>query len=1064
MLTIALSLPVVTAAAQSTSPPPSLSPHDALAEAFRPLAKEYCTACHNAEKTEGEIDLEALLAKPETLWRDAKLLDTLHAVVADGDMPPKKAKKKLAAAEREQLRLLLDRAISSLAETHRDDPGLVVMPRLTRNEYRNVIRDLSDGVLTKAGEYLPNEGGAGEGFANVGEAQSMSAAHFEKYIEAAKGALHCLRVSPHDGLVWSTVPRQAVDDPKAAIKDATDDIIAWHVAQQQKWGALHCAELDAQFGSAHAIYLDTAWRAAHGKPALKAVLAPIALDKWTHILSDPDTKSPFAEWAKAWRAIPPNASDAKLRATCLAIVYGKTSASTPAVTENKGDFAPPYETSFLEAKEEVLSAAKNEGRWPFRIDIGDAKELFLILTDAGDGAAGEYGLWHKGRIIFKDGTSKPWQDAVKIVGANSGRHFPFGLDGANEPKLDEDAVGMKPPGALKFAVPHNAAVFEVDFRLDKNRTKIASVQALVLKEKPASQSFVPGRFVFGGRDGALKNAQHKTPPDPNKERSQLLRKRNLSEALVTKSGLSAERNLFADWKRTSLEAIGGPWPEHTAEMAEPRAPYFYTTTQVRRNATPEDLAQLHLIKERLVALAQPAGKEVLEPKAREWLTTFAVKAWHRPLQQEEPTKLLQLYRDAAAQGVSFDSAIKVPLLTVLVSSDFLYRGSHAEAGKSTGTREGTASNTTLPPSPTSFASTPLSSHALASRLSFFLWASIPDDELIRLAATNKLRDPAVLVAEAKRMLKDPRASSLATDFATQLWGFGDFESFTGPDEKRFAEFTPALRQAMFDEVTTFLTDLIRHDRPLTALLDADYTFANAELAKHYGIPWSAAVVQKGTDAQQPTPSPKDSTALPLQRVALPPDRGGLPTMALFLTKTSLPLRTSPVQRGVWVVEHFLGRKIPPPPANVGKISEDEKSSEGLPIRDQLAKHRADANCAACHARFDALGVSLENFDPIGRWRTADRSGDAIASTDTTHDGVELNGITGLKKYLRDHQDEVFRHFNRKLLGYALGRAVLPGDRALLERMNAALAREGHQFSALVGAIVTSPQFTNRRAP
>jgi len=235
--------------------------HPALTEAFRPLAKEYCTACHNAEKTEGEIDLEALLAKPEMLWDDGKLLNTLHDVVADGDMPPKKANKKLGAAEREQLRLLLDRAVNSLAERQRDDPGVVVMPRLTQNEYRNVIRDLSGGIVMKAGEYLPNEGGAGEGFANVGEAQGMSAAQFEKYIEAAKGALHCLRVSAHDGLVWSAVPREAVDDPKAAIKEEADDIIAWFVGQQQKWGALHRAELEKQFGSAHELYLEAAWRA-----------------------------------------------------------------------------------------------------------------------------------------------------------------------------------------------------------------------------------------------------------------------------------------------------------------------------------------------------------------------------------------------------------------------------------------------------------------------------------------------------------------------------------------------------------------------------------------------------------------------------------------------------------------------------------------------------------------------------------------------------------------------------------------------------------------------------------
>ncbi|MGB8168600.1 MAG: DUF1592 domain-containing protein [Chthoniobacteraceae bacterium] len=999
----------------------------ALTDAFRPLAKEYCTTCHNAEKTEGELDLEALLAKPETLWADGKLLDLLHDVVADGDMPPKKAKKKLSATEREQLRKLLDGAVNSLAQRQRDDPGLVVMPRLTRGEYRNVIRALSGGVVMKAGEYLPNEGGAGEGFANVGEAQSMSAAQFEKYIEAAKGALHCLRVSAHDGLVWSAVPREPVDEPKVAIKEATDDIIAWYIGQQQKWGALHRAELEKQFGSAHALYLEAVWRAANDRPPLAERLAPVALDKWTRILKDTETKSPFSDWAKAWRAIPANVSDAKLRATCLAIVSGKADAAAAVIAENKGDFAPPYETSFREAKEEVLAAAKNEGRWPFRVDIGDAKELFLIMTDAGDGGGGEYGLWHKGRFIFKDGTAKPWQDAVKIIGANSGRDFPWGLDGESQPNLEADSVGQKPPGALKFAVPENAIVFEVDFTLDKNRTKVASVQALVLKEKPASQSFVPGRFVFGGRD-----ASATAKSDPNKERNNLLRKRNVSEANETKLGLNAESNLFADWTRTSIEALGGPWPGQTPDKAEPNAPYFYTVAEVRRNATPEDLAQLRLLEERLVALAQPPAAGALEAKACGLLDAFAEKAWRRQLNGDDQSKLMRLYRDAAAQGVSFDSAMKVPLLAVLASRDFLFRGREADTFVPRA-QDLVAGKKTLPQS----------SPALASRLSFFLWASIPDDELLRLAAADKLRDPAVLVAQAMRMLKDPRAASLATDFAAQLWGFGDFESFTGPDEKRFAEFTPALRQAMFDEVMTFLADLIRNDRPLTALLDADYTFANAELAKHYGVKTEAAG---------------------FERVVMPSERGGLPTMALFLTKTSLPLRTSPVQRGVWVVEQFLGRKIPSPPPNVPKISEDEKSADGLPIRDQLAKHRADANCAACHARFDAMGVSLENFDPIGRWRAADRSGDAIVSTDTLHDGTELNGITGLKKYLRDHQDEIFRHFTRKLLGYALGRAVLPGDRALLDRMSTSFAQDGYKFSTLVEAIVTSPQFTKRRAP
>jgi hypothetical protein len=295
------------------------------------------------------------------------------------------------------------------------------------------------------------------------------------------------------------------------------------------------------------------------------------------------------------------------------------------------------------------------------------------------------------------------------------------------------------------------------------------------------------------------------------------------------------------------------------------------------------------------------------------------------------------------------------------------------------------------------------------------------------------------------MLRDPRAESLATDFAGQLWNFGDFENFTGPDAARFTEFTPALRQAMLDEVTHFLGDLITNDRPLAALLDADYTFANADLARYYGL-----TAVHGATPQRVT---VDST-----------QRGGLAGMALFLTKTSLPLRTSPVQRGVWLMEKVLGRELKNPPPNVPKLSEDEKDAQGLNIRQQLEKHRADAQCASCHDKIDPLGIALENFDAIGRWRTAERDGSPLATVATSHDGAELNGLAGLKRYLLSREDEFFRHFNRKLLGYALGRAVLPGDRALLDRMQATLKSSDHRFSTLVEQIITSPQFLNRRAP
>lgn len=936
--------------------------------------ESFCFKCHDATQTEGELDLEALMARKADAaqWQ---VWEEIIARIEQGDMPPKKARKQPTASERAEMIAWAKTQIDSLAAVTRDDPGMVVMSRLTREEYRRVIRDLSGGVVTSAGAYLPNEGGAGEGFSNVGEAQGMGMAQFEKYLEAAKGTLKHLRVSPHDGLVWSAVPREPVEDAAAQIKESVDDLIAWHVGQQQKWGALHREQLAAQFGSAHAVYLAAAKQSSLGfSPNLEALglkpklLSKIALEKWQRILLSEDKASPFADWAKAWRALPPSLDGEKLLQACQAIVQGGLKAP------DSEDFAPPYEISFHEAREEVLEAATKHGHWPFRIDIGDARELFLIATDAGDGARGEYAVWQKGRVVFKDGSAKPWQDVVKIVGANSGKPFAWGVDGEGSKSLGPDAIGVRPPGAVKFAVPPEAIVFEVDLTLDPNRTKLASIQALVLKEKPKSQSYIPGRYVFGGRkrdnDAASNN---------NKERDQLLRKRNISEANLTKVGLNAERNIFAAWNRAPLKAIGGPWPDQPAEKVETDAPYHYTVAEVRRNATPEDLAELRVLEERLFALTQP-----FEPsKAQKWLASFARHAWRGSFGEKEAAMLAQLYQEAAKPGVSFDSAMKVPLLAVLMSPDFLYKVASALAESELG----------LKPKP-------LSSKQLASRLSFFLWASVPDDELLAADLTQ----PEVLKAQTRRMLRDPRAASLAEVFAAQLWQFEDFENHSGPDEKRFPEFTDARRREMLQEVVAALNRVFLEDAPLSRLLDEDC----------------------------------------------------LATKPLFLTKTSLPLRTSPVQRGAWVVETLLGRRIPPPPPNVPQLSADEKSSDGLNIQQQLAKHRADANCATCHAKIDPPGIALENYDPIGRWRDAERDGTPIVNSETLHDGTAMNGVAGLKTWLKSREAEFRANFHRKLLGYALGRAVLPGDQALLERLS-----EQKTFSATVVEIVTSAQFLKR---
>lgn len=1039
-----------------------IPPQTCLAEdRLSAIVDRHCAECHNESTTEGEFSLQSFLDGnvQDESW--ARTLQRIRFRVAAGEMPPEDANT-LDANERRQFVALIESELQRLADQFRDDPGAVAISRLTPYEYRNVIRDLSNGVASNAGRFLPNEGGAGEGFANVGTAQVMTLPQYEKYIDAAKDALRHVRVYPRfdnhfprsdkpavgsiaTDHLWRSYPRPDVDAPAAARKEVVDEMIAWHVAQQQKWGAEHRDALEQELGFVHAAYLEAAWHYANrddsdepldsycdypvaidstdqswqGAPDTIA-LAPAALEKWWDILNNEIKDSPHAAWAIAWRKLAKRSDldSADVRRHCLAIVSG----DDDMVVETE-DYAPPYEISYHEAKEEVLKAAEQEGHWPFRIEIGDAEELFLVVTDAGDGNRGEYAVWRRGRFVFRDGSAKPWQEVVTVVGARSGNEFPFGFDGEKSEVLSDDALGAKPPGTLKFAVPKDAIVFEVDLTLDENRTETASIQALVLKSKPKSSSYVPGRFVFGGKKRpATAGAELK------KEHQRALRKRNVAEANKTKIGLNAEKNLFANWDRTPIESIGGPWPDQETEQYEPQFPYHYTVPEVLHNATNEDLAELRRLEARLVALVDARDEAALLQCARTFLRPFARRAWRRAITPGELETLLNLYKNGRQQGLSFDGSVKSSMLLVLSSPHFIYKHYPAVASESSSKPSATSS---------------LSSHALANRLAFFLWGSLPDQELLELAERDQLKRLDVLSRQARRMLTDPKARSLARDFAGQLWDFAGFENFNNPDPERFSEFTSELRRAMMEEVEMFLADLFQQDRPITNVLDADYTFANQILAQHYGF-------DDETHDEN------------FQRVALPAERGGLATMSLFLTKKSLPLRTSPVQRGVWVMENLLGRHLPNPPADVPPLSEDDRNKAGENIRQQLERHRADASCASCHDKIDPLGISLENFDAIGRWRETERDGSALATTAETEDGTKLNGSSGLKRYLRVHQDEFIDHFNRKLLGYALGRSVGIGDQALLERMNDRLQKEHFRFSVLVEEIVSSPQFRTKR--
>jgi len=383
-------------------------------------------------------------------------------------------------------------------------------------------------------------------------------------------------------------------------------------------------------------------------------------------------------------------------------------------------------------------------------------------------------------------------------------------------------------------------------------------------------------------------------------------------------------------------------------------------------------------------------------------------------------------REGGGSAASFEYGLELALRSILVSPNFLFRfeGQPETAARDTAYR--------------------ISDVELASRLSFFLWSSIPDDDLLRAAETQRLHTPAVLEQQVQRMLADPRADALAGNFAGQWLHIRNVSGFRPSPELLF-HFDDNLRQAFETETTLFFTSIVRENRGVLDLLDADYTFLNERLARHYAI--------GGVYGER------------FRRVTLPDDspRRGLLGQGSILTDTSRANRTSPVIRGKWILENIFGAPPPAPPANVPDLKEERNPAKVLPMREQMAQHRANPVCASCHAQMDQLGFALENFDAIGEWRDLDAAGARIDATAKLPDGTTFTGPVELRKVLLTHADDFLTTLTEKLLTYALGRGLDAADAAAVRQIKRDAAATQYRFGSLVQAIVRSTPFQMRMA-
>ena len=426
---------------------------------------------------------------------------------------------------------------------------------------------------------------------------------------------------------------------------------------------------------------------------------------------------------------------------------------------------------------------------------------------------------------------------------------------------------------------------------------------------------------------------------------------------------------------------------------------------------------------RRILRCQPAGAADEEPCAREILSTLARRAFRRPLTTGDADALMAFYAAGRRDG-SFETGIQRGLESILVDPEFLFRIERD------------------PDEPTASAAVPISDLELASRLSFFLWSSIPDDELLDAAAAGRLREPAVLERQVRRMLADARAQALVDGFAMQWLGLRRLQSVV-PAPDLFPEFDDNLREAFEQETRIFVRNQLREDRSVLDLLRADYTYVNERLARHYGIP--------------------NVYGSRFRKVTFDDGiRGGLLGHGGILTVTSYPTRTSPVLRGNWVLEHILGAPPPPPPPDVPALPDQGEGGRLASVRERLELHRESPVCASCHARMDPLGFALEHFDPIGKWRANSEAGTAIDASGVFPDGTEFDGLAGLKTVVLGEPEQFVQTVAEKLTTYALGRGVQYYDMPAIRRIMRDAAPHDYTWSSLVLEIARSTPFQMRR--
>ncbi len=964
-------------------------------QTVRPFLAKHCIGCHSGQNPAAQFDLKAYTAM-DAVTRDyprwALVMERLEAK----DMPPKPMAAPPAEASHEVIGWIQAVRAAEIKKSA-GDPGLVTARRLNNAEYNYSIRDLTGHDLQVTKEF-PVDPANPAGFDNSGESLTMSSALLNKYLQAARVVGNHMVLSP-EAIDFSPNPMLVETDRE---KYSIQRIIRFYFSQPTKYSD----------------YFEAAWRynhrAALGKPsatlatlAAEAKISPKYLQMIYPLLGEAGALGPVLKLQRMWLALPLPAQAEALRAKCgemqdFVIKIRDHTAMQFAAPKVAG--LPPGSQPLLNWKLKEYAAHRRESD-PKNLlsDNEPAPPVPTIPRYAGlhqEGAPRWAALSAKARagdldLVVPAAQRREYEAAFARFASIFPDKFYITERGRYFPDDSEDK------GRLLSAGYHSVVGF---YRDD------TPLMELILDEKgqrEINRLWTEFDYIASFTDRTWTQYFFNQSGEVQGHGAESATDRPANHAITDTEVIVAMRDAYLAKADASL-------------TNDPVAPTAIRDHYDRINATLRGIE-----KERQLA----------EPRHLEALVRFAARAYRRPLAPAEREDLLAFYRVLRTKNeLPHEEAIRDSVVSILMSPDFLYRIDLQNAPKLVSRA-----------APVKFAtSRPMSAYALANRLSYFLWSSIPDEELLRHAASGDLQRPDVLLAQTRRMMKDARVRGLATEFTGNWLSFRQFEKNNSVDRERFPTFNNELREAMFEEPVRLVEDAIQHNRSALDLIYGNYTFVNAVLAKHYAMP-----------------VPADKSWVRVDDAARY-GRGGLLPMAVFLTQNSPGLRTSPVKRGNWVIQRLLGEIVPPPPAVVPELPNDESKME-LPVRDMLAKHRENALCSACHSRIDSFGLAFEGYSPVGSARTKDLAGRLVDTVVNYPGGSTGTGVAGLQTFIREHREKEFvANLSRKLLSYALNRTLQLSDEAVVELMQKRVVANEYRISSLVETIVTSPQFLNRR--